>query len=42
MLSDPKKLRMRAEKVKLKPARLSNEADELFARAEQLESANKD
>jgi hypothetical protein len=36
---DPSKLRMRTEELKLKAARLTNEADELFARAEQIESA---
>ncbi len=36
---DPTKLRMRAEELKLKAARLTNVADELFARAEQIESA---
>jgi hypothetical protein len=36
---DPAKLRMRAEELKLKAARLTNEADDLFARAEQIESA---
>jgi hypothetical protein len=35
---DPRKLRMRAEELKLKAARLANEADELFARAEQIET----
>jgi hypothetical protein len=39
---NPKKLRMRAEELKLKAARLANEADELFARAEQIESASND
>jgi len=34
----PKKLRMRAEELKLKSARLANEADELIARAVQIES----
>ena len=36
---DPKKLRMRAEELKLKSARLMNEADELIAKAEQIERA---
>ena len=31
-------IRMRAEELKLKAARLANEADELFARAEQIET----
>jgi hypothetical protein len=35
---DPKKLRMRAEELELKSARLANEADELIARAAQIES----
>jgi hypothetical protein len=34
---DPKKLRLRAEELKLHSARLANEADELFAKAEQIE-----
>ena len=38
---DPQKLRMRAEELKLKAASLSNEADGLFARAEQIEAARK-
>jgi hypothetical protein len=38
---DPIKLRMRADELKLKAARLTNEADELFARAEEIESASK-
>ena len=38
---DPKKLRMRAEELKLKSAALANEADELFALAEQIEAARK-
>lgn len=37
---DPKKLRMRAEELKLKAARLANEADELFALAERIEVAS--
>jgi hypothetical protein len=36
---DPRKLRMRAEELKLKASRLVNEADELLARAEQIEAA---
>ena len=38
---DPQKLRMRAEELKLKSASLSNEADDLFAKAEQIEAARK-
>ncbi len=37
---DPKKLRMRAEKLKLHAARLENEDDELFALAERLEAVS--
>jgi len=36
---DPRKLRMRAEELKLKAGSLINEADELLARAEQIEAA---
>lgn len=36
---DPLKLRRRAEELKLKAASLSNEADDLFAKAEQIEAA---
>ena len=36
---DPRKLRMRAEELKLKSGTLVNEADELIARAEQIEAA---
>ena len=38
---DPKKLRMGAEELKLKAGRLVNEADELIAKAEQIEIAQK-
>jgi hypothetical protein len=38
---DPQKLRQRAEELKLKAASLSDEADGLFARAEQIEAARK-
>jgi hypothetical protein len=38
---DPQKLRQRAEELKLKATSLSNEADDLFARAEQIEAARK-
>jgi hypothetical protein len=38
---DPRKLRMRAEELKSKAGRLVNEADELLARAEQIEAARK-
>ena len=38
---DPQKLRMRAEELKLKACRLANEADELLARAEEIEAAHK-
>lgn len=38
---DPKKLPMHAEELKLKAARLVHEADELLARAKQIETANK-
>ena len=38
---DPRKLRMRAEDLKLKAGRLVNEADDLLARAEQIEAARK-
>ena len=38
---DPRKLRMRAEELKLKAGRLVNEADDLLARAEQIEAARK-
>jgi len=38
---DPQKLRMRAEELKLKAASLSNEADDLFARAERIEAARR-
>ena len=38
---DPQKLRMRAEELKLKAASLTNEADALFAKAEQIEAARK-
>ena len=39
---DPQKLRQRAEeRLKLKAASLTNEADDLFARAEQIEAARK-
>jgi hypothetical protein len=38
---DPQKLRMRAEELKLKAVSLSNEADDLFARAEQIEAARR-
>lgn len=36
---DPKKLRMRAQELKLKSARLMNEDDELIASAELIERA---
>ena len=39
---DPRKLRIRAEELKLKAARLANEADELFAKAEHIEAARKE
>jgi len=35
---DPRKLRMRAEELKLKAGRLASEADELLTRAEQIEA----
>jgi hypothetical protein len=38
---DPQKLRQRAEELKLKAASLTNEADDLFAKAEQIEAARK-
>jgi len=38
---DPQKLRQRAEKLKLKAASLTNEADELVAKAEQIEATRK-
>lgn len=38
---DPRKLRMRAEELKLKAGRLVNEADDLVARAEQIEAARR-
>lgn len=38
---DPQKLRMRAEELTLKAASLSNEADDLLAKAEQIEAARK-
>jgi hypothetical protein len=36
---DPQKLRQRAEELKLKAASLANEADDLFAKAEQIQAA---
>jgi len=36
---DPKKLRMRAAELKLKAECLVNEADDLLARAEQIDAA---
>jgi hypothetical protein len=38
---DPQKLRQRAKELKLKAASLTNEADDLFAKAEQIEAARK-
>jgi len=38
---DPLKLRQRAEELKAKAARFTNEADDLFSRAEQIEATRK-
>jgi hypothetical protein len=38
---DPQRLRQRAKELKLKAASLSNEADDLLAKAEQIEAARK-
>jgi hypothetical protein len=39
---DAKKLRLRAEALKLKAASLAHEADELLERAQQIEAADRD